>query len=226
MPEIGNLKKHVEKGCVSGIPPGRGTENNERLHRYLNRSFLRGTTCLSVEVAKAVLTVLFYVYNSHITNGKKGKVAFYTLLPLQKSSVNAQFNKSIDFTENEQNTKTDIDYIVEICQSVMQLYNVIQLIRGKCVRRGFLAEDLLKFTSFPERPINMTSHGENLRRNLAAFQLKIDPVAPDGDCLFASILLRLAKHHSQFPDEACRVQNHIGTIGLADSIEGKILQGR
>ena len=72
----------------------------------------------------------------------------------------------------------------------------------------------------------MTSHGENLRRNLAAFQLKIDPVAPDGDCLFASILLRLAKHHSQFPDEACRVQNHIGAIGLADSIEGKILQGR
>ena len=114
MPEIENLKKHVEKGCVSGIPPGGGTENNERLHRYLNRSFLRGATCLSVEVAKDVLTVLFYVYNSRFTNVKKGKVAFYTLLPLQKPSANAQFNKSIDFTENEQNTKTDTDYIVEI----------------------------------------------------------------------------------------------------------------
>ena len=119
MPEIENLKKHVEKGCVSGVPPGGGTENNERLHRYLNRSLLLGATCLSVEVAKAVLTVLFYVYNSSITNGKKGKVAFYTLLPLQKPSTNAQFNKSIDFTENEQNTKTDTDYIAEICQSVI-----------------------------------------------------------------------------------------------------------
>lgn len=119
MPEIENLKKHVEKGCVSGIPPGGGTENNERLHRYLNRSFLREATCLSVEVVKVVLTVLFFVYNSRIINGKKGKVAFYAPLPLQKSSTNAQFNKSIDFTENEQNTKTDTDYIVEICQSVI-----------------------------------------------------------------------------------------------------------
>ena len=139
--EIENLKKHVEKGCVSGIPPGGGTENNERLHRYFNRSFLRGATCLSVEVAKAVLTVLFYVYNSCIINGKKGKVAFYTPLPLQKSSTNDQFNKSIDFTGNEQNIKTDTDYIVEIRQSVMQLYNAIQSVRGKCIRRGFLAED-------------------------------------------------------------------------------------
>ena len=72
----------------------------------------------------------------------------------------------------------------------------------------------------------MTSHGENLPRNLAAFQLKIDPVAPDGDFLFARILLQLAKHYSQFPDEACRVQNYIRTIGLADSMEGNILQLR
>ena len=119
MPEIENLKKHVEKGCVSGIPPGGGTENNERFRRYLDRSLLPGTTCLSVEVGKAILTVLFYVYNSRIINVKKGKVAFCTPLPLQKSSTNAQFNKSIDFTENEQNTKTDTDYIAEICQSVI-----------------------------------------------------------------------------------------------------------
>ena len=74
--------------------------------------------------------------------------------------------------------------------------------------------------------MSITSHGENLCRTLAAFQLKIDPVIPDGDCLFASILLQLAKHHSQFPDEACRVQNHIRTIGLADSIEGNIFKLR
>ena len=72
--------------------------------------------------------------------------------------------------------------------------------------------------------MNMTSHGENLRCNPAACQLKIDPAVTDGDCLFASILLQLAKHHSQFPDEACRVQNRIRTIRLADSMEGNILQ--
>ena len=74
--DIENMKKHVEKGCVSGIPPAGGTENNERLQRYLNRSFLRGATCLRVEVTKAVLTVLFYAYNSRIINGKKEKLLF------------------------------------------------------------------------------------------------------------------------------------------------------
>ena len=70
----------------------------------------------------------------------------------------------------------------------------------------------------------MTSHEENLCRNLAAFRLKI--VVPDGDCLFATILLQLAKYHSQFPDETCRFQNYIRNIGLADPMEGNILQLR
>ena len=46
-------------------------------------------------------------------------------MPLQKSSTDAQFKKSMEFTENEDNTKTDTDYTVEIRQSVMQLYNAI-----------------------------------------------------------------------------------------------------
>ena len=35
--EIKNLRKHVEKGCICYIQPSGGTENNERLHTYLNR---------------------------------------------------------------------------------------------------------------------------------------------------------------------------------------------
>jgi hypothetical protein len=30
--EIGNIKKHMKKGCLSGIQPGRGTNRNESLH--------------------------------------------------------------------------------------------------------------------------------------------------------------------------------------------------
>ena len=37
MAEIEKLKKHIEKGCLSRIPPGFGTERNEQLHRLLNR---------------------------------------------------------------------------------------------------------------------------------------------------------------------------------------------
>ena len=76
--EIKNLKKHVEKGCVSGIPTGAGTENNERLFKS------------KIKVAKAVSTVLFYVYNSRLSNGNRRKIAFYSPLPLQKSSTDGR----------------------------------------------------------------------------------------------------------------------------------------
>ena len=62
--EIDRLKKHIITGCLSGIPPGFGTERNEQLHRLLNRSMLSGATRISVELAVAILTVLFYHHSS------------------------------------------------------------------------------------------------------------------------------------------------------------------
>ena len=38
--EIENLPKHIQKGCLSEILPGCGTERNEGLHRLLNRSMI------------------------------------------------------------------------------------------------------------------------------------------------------------------------------------------
>ena len=78
--EIKNLRKHLEKGCVSGIPTGAETEN-ERLFKS------------KIKVAKAVSTVLFYVYNSRISNVNRGKVVFNSPLPLQKSSSGGRLEK-------------------------------------------------------------------------------------------------------------------------------------
>ena len=33
--EINRLMKHIDRGCLSGIKPGRGTNRNEQLHRKL-----------------------------------------------------------------------------------------------------------------------------------------------------------------------------------------------
>ena len=62
--ELKNLKFHIERGRLSGLSPGGGTENNERLHCYLNRSFLRGASVISLELAGAILAVIFYAYNA------------------------------------------------------------------------------------------------------------------------------------------------------------------
>ena len=78
MAEIEKLKKHIEKGCLSGIPPGFGTERNEQLHRLLNRSMITGATRISVELAVTILTVLFYYHSSRTSPGKHTarKIAF------------------------------------------------------------------------------------------------------------------------------------------------------
>jgi len=68
--EIKNHQQHVRKGCLSGIPPGCGTEHNEGLHHLLNRSRISGATRISVELAIALLTVLFYHHNQKISAEK------------------------------------------------------------------------------------------------------------------------------------------------------------
>lgn len=62
--EIESLRLHIQKGCLSDIPPGCGTERNEHLHRLLNRSLITGSTRISVQLAIALLTILFYYDSS------------------------------------------------------------------------------------------------------------------------------------------------------------------
>ena len=68
--EINSLLLHVQKGCLSDIPPGCGTERNEGLHRLLNRSLISGATRISVELTIALLTILFYHHNKKISAEK------------------------------------------------------------------------------------------------------------------------------------------------------------
>ena len=84
--ELKNLNVHLERGRLSGLPPGGGTENNERLHRYLNRSFLRGASVISPELAGAILAVIFYVYYARLINVKKGKISWLVSYPSNHSN--------------------------------------------------------------------------------------------------------------------------------------------
>ena len=59
MVELEHLRKHVNEGCLYGIPPGHKTERNEQLHRLLNRSLISGATRISVELA---IKGLYYKY--------------------------------------------------------------------------------------------------------------------------------------------------------------------
>lgn len=61
--EIQNLKSHIIKGCLSGIPSGMGTNRNEALHKNINPYFSQSR--LSVHMAYALLSLLFHCHNEH-----------------------------------------------------------------------------------------------------------------------------------------------------------------
>lgn len=92
--QIENLRKHIRKGCLSDIPPGCGTELNERLHRHLNRSLLCGVSKIGPELAIAVMTCALYAWNCK----RKGKTlhnkrtAPITPIELETLETNAMVN--------------------------------------------------------------------------------------------------------------------------------------
>lgn len=59
---VRKLKEHISFGCLSNIPPGGGTNRNERLHHHLNSHFTR--TKMGVLLAYALLTIVIHAYNT------------------------------------------------------------------------------------------------------------------------------------------------------------------
>jgi hypothetical protein len=56
------LKQHITCGCLSDIPPGGGTNRNERIHHHINSLFNKSK--MGVMLAYALLTVVLNSYNS------------------------------------------------------------------------------------------------------------------------------------------------------------------
>lgn len=68
--EIKSLEIHINKGCLSQLPLGTGTNRNERLHRHIKPHF--SCTRLGLPLALALMTVLLYQHNSAVQRRKSG----------------------------------------------------------------------------------------------------------------------------------------------------------
>ena len=68
--ELNKLKTHIEKGCLSNIPPSGGTNRNEALHKTLRKNISRQR--IGVQLALALLGISFYIWNENRENLKSG----------------------------------------------------------------------------------------------------------------------------------------------------------
>ena len=51
------IKRHISNGCISHIPPGAGTNRNERFHSHINSQF--NGSKMGILLAYALLTVVY-----------------------------------------------------------------------------------------------------------------------------------------------------------------------
>ena len=70
--ELCQLKVHIERGCLSIIPPGCGTDKNENLHRMVNPFFSRCR--MGLPLALALLTILFHKHNQKLSSNPKSEL--------------------------------------------------------------------------------------------------------------------------------------------------------
>ena len=198
---------------MSGLPPGGGTENNERLHRYLNRSFFRGASAISPELVGAILAVIFYVYNARLINVKKGEISWLASYPSNHSTERNRvvLPETIETGSSDPDIATEMEDLEETkrCyERVLSLYNTLISVKRNCDRKGFKVERLL---GFHDRGCqNITDY--NLQPTLSSFNLLLDPAVKDGDCLFNSVLKQLSK--LLFANSNDEFSSHIAALDL------------
>ncbi|XP_066934802.1 uncharacterized protein [Clytia hemisphaerica] len=239
--EIRKLKVHIEKGCLSGIAPGDGTEQNENLHRLLNRSLLRGVSFVGHELLLAILTLLFYYHNER-TNGKKHKCnsKIVPIFPPPSSHAYKTQNQIDDvvtspapfYQENLQYDKQnneDHKQLVKMAFDIMNTtFTVVKEIGKICLHRAFKATDILMKNLTLDSSLNEKNHTDILQYNLNAFQRSIVQVPRDGDCCFRSILLQIHQviHSVEQTEQLQRQLNELNLGNDITDIDNDITQLR
>ena len=215
--EIRNLREHIRKGCLSGIPPGHGTERNEGLHKLLNSSVLSSINTIGVELAFAILTVVFYRYNSKILHKKDFPLPILAhALSLPSNTVSTEnlgyvpfgfvgprkrvecMKKTINKSRDDNLEMLTNDMASNLLYEMLTRHSVLSHVNAQCKARNidvFNMESLFdaNLVSFlggrfgSDMDCDRKDHNVRLQRTVASFGLEIFPVDPDGDCAFTAV---------------------------------------
>ena len=204
---IDQLKVHIATGCLSGIPAHPGADNIRKFHQDFDKSVVKTKFyMLNPELAIAIFAVLCAAYNSRIV-GKKhqsnSKITPFlprtSISPFPQPSDESIYNELL----NVQNLASvdSLDNLLSctlfiLTNRIFNMYDMLRTLDNMCIKPDFKCESAVKLYNVTTPSSDASSyenHGERLRDNLAAFELVLDPVAADGDCLFNSIILQLCK---------------------------------
>ena len=193
-----NIEAHIRSGCLSNIPPGGGTNKNERFHQHLNSFFHRSR--IGILLAYALLTVIIHAHNSVIKFSGK---SIYR--PITASNSDSEATSIDDFDPmgiipKERNLESqDLDHWeIDISESTMDLDVIIpayiQAIKKLELKRCLskmkmetLGNMVCEFKEFQSQTVKgnetQSSAFEDI---LKTYGLTFHQIVKDGNCLFYS----------------------------------------
>ena len=196
---INNLKRHISSGCLSGIPPGAGTNRNERLHEHVNSFFNRSR--IGILLAYALLTTIFYSHNN--ATKLKGKNVVRPIVACSLQPTLATTMKPIGIMPKERihdpeqadqwemdmsNNSEDFSSIVPIFHTSLQKLQLkISLKKMKLMQITKSIKEFQQFTSV----VNLTKDSDPNVTTLSEFGLVLAPAPRDGNCFFHSLSMNI-----------------------------------
>ncbi|CAB4029280.1 Hypothetical predicted protein [Paramuricea clavata] len=241
--EVANIRKHIELGCLSNIPPRYTTIINERLHEKINKFFARAK--MGPELAFALLTVFFYAWNSQ----QKNKIGIPIVEPLslptniktdstfriqRKEQFGIGVKAYVHVSNNSQHQQETLDdqsndsfsKLLERAMSMLHLHNVIKT----CSNDGsdlnwqdlFFHNEILKYIycgsvnpNIEQQANNCTDKQSNTKLiNIAAcFRMKFIPMSKEGNCLFNAVAFSISQHFLHGTGE---YYNYLGIKSTSD----------
>jgi hypothetical protein len=200
---IENLMRHVRCGCLSGIPPGAGTNRNERLHEHINAYFHRSR--IGILLAYALLMVLFQAHNSAVRFRSKITARPISASPLrgvQQIDTISPFVAGImpkcdhlqqaDLWEIDLTDSTiDFGVIYPIYQISIEKLRVVKALAQLNLTE--LTDAVESFKKFEASSITDTSGfaGSKLQNILSMYSLAYSPTDRDGNCFFMAIAVNI-----------------------------------
>jgi len=177
--QIEALRAHIRKGCVSDIPPGFGTEKNEQLHRLLNRSLLSGATRINIELAVALLSIIFYYHSKRVTANRKhscnAKIqcvppvgrhsnrstdnkqttwAPFKMKEKEEGPIEPSVSRESPVVDTESHVKIDDVCSEKVAEGILKaaqgIYEIISTFTENIFNRSFNADDLLLLNNIPD----------------------------------------------------------------------------
>ena len=208
-----NLKKHIESNCLSDIPPGMGTNRNERFHRHLKSVVHRSR--IGILLAYALLSILIHAHNNSCIVARKRLVQSvatqsHCTLETRYPPIGVCPKTRVGIHESNANWERDESCEVPASDTLLLYHTAIAKL---VLARAFMYMDVvhafkLIHADVPPCPgaVSSVLQASDIRRNLLANGLKVREVAPDGNCFFSAVATSMLSSAVQWSDCLMRME--------------------